>query len=206
MGPHLLSVWRDLVQLGSPDMTNDWAHWLEKLLRPAAVYLFLVFLLRRFGKRMLAQLNPFDFVVLLTLSNTVQNAIIGEDNSLIGGLIGAAVLVLVNSGLDHLTFRSSRLSWLLDGRPTVVVLDGLANHRALMRLGMTPEELDNAIQAQGADSLSQVRRVAVQPGGSVTVDLQPDARTATIGDLRRAVDALTARLEAQGGGSTPTRG
>ena len=71
--------------------------------------------------------------------------------------------------------------------------------KALTHLGMTREELDNAIQAQGADSLSQVRRVAVQPGGSVTVDLQPDARTATIGDLRRAVDALTARLEAQGG-------
>ncbi|GAA2166397.1 DUF421 domain-containing protein [Pedococcus bigeumensis] len=178
----------------------------EKIVRTVAVYLGILIVIRVAGKRLMAQMNSQDLVVVLLLSNVVQNAIIGEDNSLVGGLIGAAVLVLVNSGLDHLTFRSARLSWLLDGRPTVVVLDGLANHRALMRLGMTPEELDNAIQAQGADSLSQVRRVAVQPGGSVTVDLQPDARTATIGDLRRAVDALTARLEAQDGGATPTRG
>lgn len=172
----------------------------EKVIRTVAVYLGILMVIRVAGKRLMGQMNSQDLVVVLLLSNVVQNAIIGEDNSLIGGLIGAVVLVLVNSGLDHLTFRSPRLSWLLDGRPTVVVTDGLANHRALMRLGMTPEELDNAIQAQGADSLSQVRRVAVQPGGSVTVDLQPDARTATIGDLRRAVDALTARLEAQGGG------
>ena len=71
MESHLLSVWRDVLALGTPEMTNDWEHWVEKLLRPVAVYLFLVFSLRWFGKRMLAQLNPFDLVVLLTLSNTV---------------------------------------------------------------------------------------------------------------------------------------
>jgi uncharacterized membrane protein YcaP (DUF421 family) len=171
----------------------------EKVVRTVAVYLGILIVIRIAGKRLMGQMNSQDLVVVLLLSNVVQNAIIGEDNSLIGGLIGAVVLVLVNAGLDRLTLRSPRLAWLLDGRPTEVVTDGILDHRALMHLGMTPEELDNAIQAQGADSLSQVRRVAVEPGGSVTVELNPDARTVTIGDLRRAVDALTARLEAQGG-------
>jgi uncharacterized membrane protein YcaP (DUF421 family) len=172
----------------------------EKVIRTIGVYLGILIVIRVAGKRLMGQMNSQDLVVVLLLSNVVQNAIIGEDNSLVGGLLGALVLVLVNAGLDRLTLRSSRLAWLLDGRPSVVVRDGLLDHRALMHLGMTPEELDNAIQAQGADSLSQVRYVAVQPGGSVSVELQPDARTATIGDLRRAVDALTARLDAAGGG------
>ena len=189
-------MWNDLTNLGVSAP--------EKIVRTIVIYLVLAVLLRLAGKRDLAQLNSFDLVVMLLLSNVVQNAIIGEDNSLVGGLLGAAVLVLVNAGLDRLTLRIPWLAWLLDGRPTVVVTDGLLDHRALLHLGMTPEELDNAIQAQGADSLSQVRRVAVEPGGSVTVELQPDARTATIGDLRRAVEALTARLEAQGSG--PARG
>ena len=171
----------------------------EKVIRTVAVYLGILIVIRIAGKRLMGQMNSQDLVVVLLLSNVVQNAIIGEDNSLIGGLIGAATLVLVNAGLDRLTLRIPWLAWLLDGRPTVVVTDGILDHRALLHLGMTPEELDNAIQAQGADSLSQVRRVAVEPGGSVTVELNPDARTATIGDLRRAVDALTARLDAQGG-------
>ncbi len=175
----------------------------EKVIRTIAVYLGILIVIRVAGKRLMGQMNSQDLVVVLLLSNVVQNAIIGEDNSLVGGLIGAVALVVVNAGLDHWTLRSPRLAWLLDGRPTEVVRDGILHQRALARLGMTPEELDNAIQAQGADSLSQVRRVAVEPGGSVTVDLQPEARTATIGDLRRAVDALTARLEAQGGASRP---
>jgi uncharacterized membrane protein YcaP (DUF421 family) len=171
----------------------------EKVVRTVAVYLGILIVIRIAGKRLMGQMNSQDLVVVLLLSNVVQNAIIGEDNSLIGGLIGAVVLVLVNAGLDRLTLRSPRLAWLLDGRPTEEVADGILDHRALMHLGMTPEELDNAIQAQGADSLSQVRRVAVEPGGSVTVELNPDARTVTIGDRRRAVDAHTARLAAQGG-------
>ncbi len=147
----------------------------------------------------MAQMNSQDLVVVLLLSNVVQNAIIGPDNSLVGGLIGAAVLVVVNAALDRWALRSPQVAWLLDGRPTVVVTDGYVDSRALARLGMTPEELDNAIQSQGADSMSQVERVALEPGGSITVDLKPEARNATIGDLRRAVEALTARLEAQGG-------
>src|SRR5512147_1613674 len=87
----------NLTRLGAFDPTTHPVSLLEKIVRPAAVYLVLVFALRTIGKRMLAQLNPFDFVVILTLSNTVQNAIIGNDTSLVGGLVGAATLLAVNA-------------------------------------------------------------------------------------------------------------
>ena len=174
----------------------------EKVIRTVAVYLGILLVIRIAGKRLMAQMNSQDLVVVLLLSNVVQNAIIGEDNSLLGGLLGAAVLVLVNSGLDHWALRSPRVAWVLDGRPTEVVKDGRVDERALARLGLTREELENAIQVHGANSLAEVQRVAFEPGGSITVDLKPDARNATIGDLRRAVDALTARLDARGGATT----
>src|SRR5580698_10155538 len=98
---------------------------LEKILRPVVVYLFLVLLLRVFGKRELAQLNPFDLVVLLSLSNTVQNAMIGDDNSVSGGLIGAFSLLAINYLLTRLLFRAPRLSKALEGSATTLVKDGI---------------------------------------------------------------------------------
>jgi uncharacterized membrane protein YcaP (DUF421 family) len=170
----------------------------EKIIRTMAVYLGILLVIRVAGKRLMSQMNSQDLVVVLLLSNVVQNAIIGEDNSLVGGLIGAVVLVLFNSGLDRWGRRNPRVAWLLDGRPTEVVKDGMVDARALAHLGITPEELENAVQTQGANSLEEVQRVAFEPGGSITVDLKPDARNATIGDLRRAVEVLTERLDARG--------
>jgi uncharacterized membrane protein YcaP (DUF421 family) len=107
---------------------NDMFHLplpiLEKLLRPAIVYLALVVLLRIFGKRELAQLNPFDLVVLLSLSNTVQNAIIGDDNSVTGGIIGACSLLLVNWLVVRALFRSPKLTRAFEGCSTVLVRNG----------------------------------------------------------------------------------
>ncbi len=94
---------------------------LEKILRPVIVYIFLVLLLRLFGKRELAQLNPFDLVVLLSLSNTVQNAIIGDDNSVSGGIIGAFALLAINWALAHLLFRMPKLNRALEGGETVLI-------------------------------------------------------------------------------------
>ena len=93
----------------------------EKVIRTVAIYLGILLVIRVAGKRLMAQMNSQDLVVVLLLSNVVQNAIIGEDNSLVGGLLGAAVLVIVNAALDHWALRSPRVAWLLDGRPTVVV-------------------------------------------------------------------------------------
>src|ERR1039457_6269869 len=109
------SMWSQIFALGVP--------LAEKVLRPIAVYAFLVVVLRVFGKRELAQLNPFDLVVLLSLSNTVQNAIIGNDNSLTGGLIGAFTLLAVNYLVVRFLFRHRRLDQVFEGKPTVLVED-----------------------------------------------------------------------------------
>src|SRR4030088_147194 len=93
----------------------------EKILRPVVVYAFLIVGLRLAGKRELAQLNPFDLVVLLTLSNTVQNAIIGEDNSVTGGILGAATLLLVNHLVVKYLYGHARLERFVEGEPDVII-------------------------------------------------------------------------------------
>src|SRR5579863_3686090 len=112
---------------------------LEKLLRPVIIYLVLVVLLRLFGKRELAQLNPFDLVVLLSLSNTVQNAIIGDDNSITGGVIGAFGLLAINWLVVRTLYNSPRLTRMLEGRSAVLVLDGRIDERALKHESLTRE-------------------------------------------------------------------
>ena len=109
----------------------------EKLLRPVIVYLVLVVLLRLFGKRELAQLNPFDLVVLLSLSNTVQNAIIGDDNSVTGGIIGAFSLLAINWLVVRVLFRSRRLTRALEGRATLLVHNGQVDSKAMEREALT---------------------------------------------------------------------
>ena len=111
--------WKNLLEFGTFDQSH--ISLVEKVVRPVVVYLFLVFVLRRMGKRILAQLNPFDLVVLLTLSNTVQNAIIGEDNSITGGIIGAATLLVVNHCVVRFLYSHKRLECLIEGAPTVLI-------------------------------------------------------------------------------------
>src|ERR1700733_1500024 len=106
---------------------------LEKLLRPVIVYLFLIFFLRLFGKRELAQLNPFDLVVLLSLSNTVQNAMIGDDNSVTGGIIGAFSLLAINWALTLVTFRHPKLDQIIEGTETCLITNGVVDWAAMKR-------------------------------------------------------------------------
>src|SRR6187402_2832917 len=114
---------------------------LEKIARPAIVYISLIIFLRVFGKRELAQLNPFDLVVLLSLSNTVQNAIIGEDNSVIGGIIGALSLLSVNWLVNRGLFRMPKLNQLIQGKRTVLIRDGVIDEKALRQEILTHDEL-----------------------------------------------------------------
>ena len=139
---------------------------LEKLARPEIVYLVLVLLLRIFGKRELAQLNPFDLVVLLSLSNTVQNAIIGEDNSVTGGVVGAIGLLAINWIVVRLLFRSPKLTRLLEGRSTLLIRNGQVNLKALERESMTREELVEVVHRQGFEHLHQVRKCELEPNGT----------------------------------------
>src|ERR1700732_1943251 len=106
---------------------------LEKLLRPMIVYLFLILFLRLFGKRELAQLNPFDLVVLLSLSNTVQNAKIGDDNSVTGGVIGAFSLLAINWVLTLVLFRLPKADKVIEGTETVLIRDGVGDWAAMKK-------------------------------------------------------------------------
>src|SRR6266496_4239473 len=115
-------LWTDVFVVGAPVA--------EKVLRPVLVYVFLVVALRVFGKRELAQLNPFDLVVLLSLSNTVQNAIIGNDNSVSGGLIGALALLALNYLVVRFLFRHRRLDEILEGEPTTIIEHGCVDKSA----------------------------------------------------------------------------
>lgn len=143
---------------------------LEKLARPVIVYLVLVVLLRLFGKRELAQLNPFDLVVLLSLSNTVQNAIIGDDNSVSGGVIGAFGLLAINWLVARTLYRSPRLTKLLGGQPTVLIRNSKVDEKALKNESLTIEELMDVLHKQGFEGLHQVKNCTLEPNGTFYIE------------------------------------
>ena len=138
----------------------------EKILRPILVYIALVILLRVFGKRELAQLNPFDLVVLLSLSNTVQNAIIGDDNSVSGGIIGAVTLLITNYLVVRFLFKHRRLDQVIEGTPTVLMKDGHVRRKELSREMMNRAELEVVVRRQGFDGLEDVDECVLEPGGA----------------------------------------
>jgi uncharacterized membrane protein YcaP (DUF421 family) len=165
---------------------------LEKLARPAIVYLALVVLLRIFGKRELAQLNPFDLVVLLSLSNTVQNAIIGDDNSVSGGIIGAFGLLAVNWLVVRVLFRSPSLTRVLEGRATVLVRNGQIDMKALKRESLTREELVEVVHRQGFEGLHQVRKCQLEPNGTIYLEpFEPSDADKRHNELLARLDGLS---------------
>jgi uncharacterized membrane protein YcaP (DUF421 family) len=170
---------------------------LEKLLRPVIVYLVLVLLLRLFGKRELAQLNPFDLVVLLSLSNTVQNAIIGDDNSVTGGIIGAFSLLAINWLVVRVLFRSRRLTRALEGQAAVLVRNGQIDQKALARESLTREELLSVIHRQGFEDMHQVRKCELEPNGTFYVEaFDPSAADKRHEELLARLDALSREVTA----------
>jgi uncharacterized membrane protein YcaP (DUF421 family) len=170
---------------------------LEKLARPVIVYLVLVVLLRLFGKRELAQLNPFDLVVLLSLSNTVQNAIIGDDNSVTGGVIGAFSLLAINWLVVRVLFRSQRLTNAIEGESTVLIVDGQLDKRALEKESLTCEELLSAIHKQGFEAFDQVRKCQLDPNGTFYVEaFDPSTADKRHAELMERIDALSREIAA----------
>jgi len=139
----------------------------EKMLRPVIVYMFLVVGLRLAGKRELAQLNPFDLVVLLTLSNTVQNAIIGEDNSITGGIIGATTLLLVNYLVVRFLYRHQKLDRIVEGDSLVLIKHGKIVAANLSGELLTLPELEAAAHKQGLASLDEVDSAILDPNGTI---------------------------------------
>ena len=139
----------------------------EKILRPIVVYIFLVLGLRLAGKRELAQLNPFDLVVLLTLSNTVQNAIIGDDNSVTGGLIGAATLLLLNYLVVRFLFRHEKLDRLVEGDTAILIEHGVILEDRLAKELLSIQDLRAAAHKQGFGDLQEVDSATLDPGGTI---------------------------------------
>ena len=162
---------------------------LEKMARPVIVYAFLVIGLRLAGKRELAQLNPFDLVVLLSLSNTVQNAIIGDDNSITGGLVGAATLLAVNYLVVRFLFRHHRLDEVIEGKPTILIEHGHLRSRALAKELITKSELLVIAHRQGFDKLEEVETCQLEPGGTFFME----AKTPRITETRQ--HEILARLD-----------
>lgn len=153
-------IWKDMFVIALPIT--------EKILRPVLVYFFLVIVLRLFGKRELVQLNPFDLVVLLTLSNTVQNAIIGDDNSVSGGVLGATSLLVTNYLVVRFLYNHKKIDRLIEGQADLLISGGKLDEDRLKRELITIPQLQAAARKQGFDTLDQVDKCVLEPGGTLT--------------------------------------
>jgi uncharacterized membrane protein YcaP (DUF421 family) len=169
----------------------------EKILRPVIIYFFLIVGLRVAGKRELAQLNPFDLVVLLTLSNTVQNAIIGEDNSVTGGLIGATTLLVVNYAVIRFLYGHEKLDRLVEGDCDVLIEQGVLQRDLLRKELITMTELEAAAHKQGFASLDEVDRAVLDPGGTIAFFAKkPTAESTRHAEIMKRLDQLSAQVAA----------
>lgn len=164
---------------------------LEKILRPMIVYISLIAFLRLFGKRELAQLNPFDLVVLLSLSNTVQNAMIGDDNSVSGGVIGALSLLTINWLLSRLLFNMPNLNRAFEGSPSVLIHHGVVDWEEAKREALTELELRSVLHKQGFNDFSEVEKCVLEPNGNFYLEgiksMSDDAQRA---ELRKSIEEL----------------
>jgi uncharacterized membrane protein YcaP (DUF421 family) len=160
-------IWKDMFVMSLPV--------LEKILRPVIVYIFLVIMLRLSGKRELVQLNPFDLVVLLTLSNTVQNAIIGEDNSVTGGILGATSLLAINYLVVRFLYSHKTLDQLVEGNADILMEGGKVRTEHLKKELITVAQLEAAARKQGFVSLAEVDQCILEPGGTLSfIATKPD--------------------------------
>jgi uncharacterized membrane protein YcaP (DUF421 family) len=172
---------------------------LGKVVRPVIVYLLMVAALRKFGKRILAQLNPFDLVVLLTLSNTVQNAIIGADNSLGGGVIGAAALLAVNAALVRIYYRGPGIDKrMMEERDIYLIRDFQVQEDALRELHINLGELTSKAHERGFDDLHEVQTAVLYPNGTIYMKgTSQDA--ACVRDILSELQALRQQIAAMRG-------
>ena len=189
-------IWTDMFVLALPVA--------EKVLRPVVVYFFLVIGLRLAGKRELAQLNPFDLVVLLTLSNTVQNAIIGDDTSVTGGVIGASTLLLVNYLVVRFLFRHERLDRLVEGKESVLIEHGKILEDRLTQEVLTLQELEAAAHKQGFGNLKEVERAVLESSGTISfIAKKPAPEERRHRELLDRLDQLTREITRLRAGEAP---
>jgi uncharacterized membrane protein YcaP (DUF421 family) len=178
----------------------------EKILRPVIVYLCLVVFLRIFGKRELAQLNPFDLVVLLSLSNTVQNAIIGDDNSVTGGIIGALALLAINWALMWVLYRAPRVTAVLEGEPSTLIRNGVVDEVELKKQSLTHEDLISVLNKNSFNDPADVELCVLEPNGTFYVkgkspssdEVERRQMIAALEELSTEVKALRQQIETRG--------
>ena len=169
----------------------------EKIARPIIVYVFLIVGLRLAGRRELAQLNPFDLVVLLTISNTVQNAIIGEDNSVTGGIIGAATLLVVNYGVVKFLYTHEKVDRFIEGDQCVLIDNGVLNADRLKHELITRSEIETAAHKQGFGSLEEIDRAVLDPGGGISFSAKkPGPDRTRHEEIMGRLDELSAQISA----------
>lgn len=159
------SAWSNMLVLDPEKVT-----WIEKILRPIVVYFFLLIMFRILGNRELAQLNPMDLVVLLLLSNTVQNAIIGDDTSLSGGLVGALTLLGINFTTVFLKIKSERLERFIEGVERTLIKDGKIDKKVLRRELLTKSDLDTLAHEKDFESADDIKRCVIDPNGTFFVE------------------------------------
>jgi len=182
-------MWNDMFVIGLPI--------LEKIIRPILVYLALVVLLRIFGKRELAQLNPFDLVVLLSLSNTVQNAIIGNDNSVTGGVIGAITLLATNYLVVRFLFKHRRLDQMVEGKSITLIDRGKVLQKNLAKELLSHSELLTVLHRQGFDDVAEVEQCVLEPSGTFAVKRKVPAQDdIQYAELIRRLEIIDTRLSA----------
>jgi uncharacterized membrane protein YcaP (DUF421 family) len=175
-------MWHDLLVQQVP--------FVQKVLRIALVYLFLLGLLRVSGKRGLASTNTLDLIVMLLLASGVENAIVGADDSVTGAVITSVTLVGINTGLRYLMTMSPRAARILQGKPTTVIEDGHVEERGLKKLGIRHSEIDHAIRSQNGDSIAEIQHGELTPSGQFVLSLKEEEQSATKAD----VAALSAQL------------
>ncbi len=143
--------------------------WWEFVVRGVIVYAFLILILRITGKRQVGQLAPFDLVLLLVLSNAVQNSMNGGDNSVTGGLISATTLIAVNYSVGLLTFKSKRMEEIIEGRPIVLIHNGKLFEDVMAKAQLTHHELNSALRQAGCDYVAEVHCAILENNGAITV-------------------------------------
>jgi uncharacterized membrane protein YcaP (DUF421 family) len=184
----------NLLHLGASDLPIS---ILEKIARPITVYLLLVFALRRFGKRILAQLNPFDLVVLLTLSNTVQNAIIGNDTSLLGGVIGAVALLGINALLVRLYYRGPKVEHrMIDESDIYLIRNYRLQEDELLKLQINVGELTAKAHERGFDDVNQVESAVLYPNGTIYMKGDASRESRRLDEILREIQALRQEVAA----------
>jgi uncharacterized membrane protein YcaP (DUF421 family) len=196
----------ELLQTLSHDMFHMPLPLAEKILRPVIVYLCLVVFLRIFGKRELAQLNPFDLVVLLSLSNTVQNAIIGDDNSVTGGIVGAFALLAINWSLMWVLYRTPKVTAVLEGVPSTLVRAGVVDEVELKKQSLTHEDLISVLNKNSFNDPADVEICVLEPNGTFYVqgkkpssdEVERGKIMAALAELSAEVKALRREMEARG--------